>query len=202
MRRLLNLGLVLSMGLVIGVAAPATAACHAFAVSVDADEVVEGESVEVTVTRDAAVADSQVDVNTVDGTATAGVDYESLDDTATFPDNGTSQVFTVETLAVSGANGSRTFDVEVSNGSGCSVNPNFTYGDPVTVTITDAAEEDPTDDPTDEPTDDPTEESTDGDVASGDDLPDTGSRDLLVLASIGLLAVLVGTLSMRRRANG
>lgn len=200
MRRLLNLGLVLSLGLVVGVAGPASAACHAFGVSVGSAEVVEGQSVEVTVTRDGAVAGSQVDVATTDGTATAGVDYEALNETATFPDNGTSQAFTVETHAIAGTNGSRTFQVEVSNGSGCAVNPNFTYSDPVTVTIVDAAEEDPTDEAMDEPT----ETATDGgmaDDASDEGLPDTGSRDLLLLASFGLLAVLAGTVSMRRRAT-
>ncbi len=189
MSRVLRIALVLSMAIVAGTASPAAAACHAFTVSVDPAEVTEGGEVTVTVERDAAVADSSIDVSTVDGTAVGGTDYEPLDETADFPDGGTSQTFTVPTMDREGSQGDRDFQVELSNPQGCEVNPNYSVGDPATVTIADSEQAAATEEPTEEATAE----------ATGDELPETGA-DLTVVAAAGLLVMLAG-LALRRRAR-
>ncbi len=196
MSRVLRIALVLSMAIVAGTASPAAAACHAFTVSVDPAEVTEGGEVTVTVERDAAVAESSIDVSTVDGTATGGTDYEPLDETADFPDGGTSQTFTVPTMDREGSQGDRDFQVELSNPQGCAPNTNYVVGDPATVTIADS-EQAAADDPTEEATAAPTEEATA--EATGDELPETGA-DLTVVVAAGLLVLLAG-LALRRRAR-
>lgn len=195
MSRVLRIALVLSMAIVAGTASPAAAACHAFTVSVDPAEVTEGGEVTVTVERDAAVAESSIDVSTVDGTAVGGTDYEPLDETADFPDGGTSQTFTVPTMDREGSQGDRDFQVELSNPQGCDVNTNYVVGDPATVTIADS--EQAAEDPTEEATTAPTEEATA--EATGDELPETGA-DLTVVVAAGLLVMLAG-LALRRRAR-
>lgn len=206
--RLLTLGLALSLTLVVGLASPASAACHAFTVSVDPAEVVEGEAVTVTVTRDAAVAPSSIDVATVDGTAAAGVDYEPLDDTADFPDGGTEQTFTVATIDLDEAQGSRTFRVELDNPQGCAANPNFVVGDPAVVTIVDS--EDSVDpaaspaapaEPGEEPAVPAAPVSPAEAVPTADRLADTGRAPALLAAGLALVVALVAAqLSRRQRA--
>lgn len=193
MSRVLRIALVLSMAIVAGTASPAAAACHAFTVSVDPAEVTEGGEVTVTVERDAAVAESSIDVSTVDGTATGGTDYEPLDETADFPDGGTSQTFTVPTMDREGSQGDRDFQVELSNPQGCAPNTDYEVGDPATVTIADSEQAAATEDPTEEPTEEATAEAT------GDELPETGA-DLTVVVAAGLLVLLAG-LALRRRAR-
>lgn len=193
MSRVLRIALVLSMAIVAGTASPAAAACHAFTVSVDPAEVTEGGDVTVTVERDAAVAESSIDVSTVDGTATGGTDYEPLDETADFPDGGTSQTFTVPTMDREGSQGDRDFQVELSNPQGCEVNTDYDVGDAATVTIADSEQAAATEDPTEEPTEEATAEAT------GDELPETGA-DLTVVVAAGLLVLLAG-LALRRRAR-
>ena len=67
-RTALTVGLVGGSAVVAG-SEPALAACHRFAVTVSPAGVSEGAKVTVTVTRDAAVAPSSIDVETIDDTA-------------------------------------------------------------------------------------------------------------------------------------
>lgn len=115
---------------------PALAACHAFTLEADPDAVDEGGEVTLTVRRDAAVAPSQIDVSTVDGTAEADQDYEPVATTISFTDE-TEQTLTISTMDDDSQEPAETFRVHLSNPGGCSVNPSFVVGPPVRVTISD-----------------------------------------------------------------
>lgn len=213
-RRVLILGLVLSLALVVGLAGPASAACHDFTVSVDPVEVVEGEAVTVTVSRDAAIAPSSIDVSTADETAVSGVDYEPLDETADFPDGGTEQTFTISTIAHAEAKGSRTFRVELDNPQGCDVNSNYVVGDPAVVTIVDAEESAepaaPPAEPGEEPAapaapDTPPADDAGANVpaeaapTAGGTLADTGRASALLPGALALVAALLAIGLLRRQ---
>lgn len=212
--RLLILGVALALMLVVGLDGPTSAACHAFTVSVDPAEVVEGESVTVTIERDFNAAPSSIDVATADETAVGGTDYEALDETADFPDGGTEQTFTVATVDRDEAQGSRTFRVELDNPQGCSVNTNYDVGDPATVTIVDA--EDPADTTT-APTQPGAESTTTADAAvttttttvpatdvtqeatpTDGGLAETGNPSALLIGAIAVVAALAGIALLRR----
>jgi hypothetical protein len=206
MQRMLSTGRVLAalvtvVAVTVVLAAPAAAACHRFTVSADPAEVIEGDTVTVTVMRDGPLGSSSVDVVTVDQTAVAGVDYEPLSATADFADGVTSQTFTINTIDVEEDRGRRNFRLELRNPQGCEANPNLVLGAPARVTIVDrAADEpeepveeptdapegndsgaepadDPTGDPTDDPTDRATEQAADGQDA-GTEGPTDGATDL------------------------
>lgn len=122
-------------------AGPASAACHAFEVSADPATVAEGGVVQVTVTRDGAVGTSQIDVETVDGSARGGADYTAVSRRTIAFTNETSQTFPVQTSDDGGQEGAETFKLHLSNPGGCTVNPNFDVGPDATVTI--SANDDP-----------------------------------------------------------
>jgi hypothetical protein len=124
------------LALIVFPAGPALAACHSFTVEADPDAVGEGRMVTVIVRRDAAVAPSQVDVSTVDGTATAGEDYRPLDRTVSFTSE-TEQTLTVRTIDDGSAEPRERFRVRLSNPGGCAPNPNFVVGPDARVTIRD-----------------------------------------------------------------
>lgn len=116
-------------------ATPGVAACHAFEVNAEPATVAEGGGVQVTVSRDADVAPSQIDVETIDGSARAGADYTAVARrTITFTE-GTAQTFPVQTADDSEREAPETFRIHLSNPGGCAVNPNFTVGPDATVTI-------------------------------------------------------------------
>ncbi|MGH2748724.1 MAG: Calx-beta domain-containing protein [Actinomycetota bacterium] len=117
-------------------AGPALAACHSFTVEVDPGGVGEGRRVTVIVRRDAAVAPSQIDVSTMDGTASAGEDYRRLDRTVSFTGE-TEQRFRVRTIDDDADEPRERFSVRLSNPSGCAPNPNFAVGPDARVTIRD-----------------------------------------------------------------
>lgn len=180
---------------------PAAAACHAFTVEVDPATPAEGEAVTVTIRRDAAVNPSSVRVRTVEGTATGGADYAELDERVEF-DTGTEQTRTVDVLDDDAQEDDETFDIELSEGEGCEVNPDFTY-DSATVTIQD---DDPA--PADGDTDTGTgtdgatatdtgdsSQTTDQQETAADDLPRTGGGSLAALGPL----VLLGASLVRRR---
>src|SRR5688500_15192508 len=73
---------------------PALAACHAFTIAVSPASVAEGGTVTVTVTRDAGVNPSNVDVSSINETAQAGSDYPAVQRTVSFTTE-TQQTFTV-----------------------------------------------------------------------------------------------------------
>jgi hypothetical protein len=132
--------LLIATALVAAVAAVAPpralAACHAFIVSVNPATVAEGGTVTVTVGRDFNANPSSVDVSTVNGSAVAGQDYTGVQRTLSMSTE-TSQSFTVATTNDTAPEAAETFKIHLSNGSGCSVNPNFQYGPDATVTIQD-----------------------------------------------------------------
>lgn len=200
MQRMLSTGRVLAALVTIAavtvvLAAPAAAACHRFSVSADPAEVIEGDTVTVTVMRDGPLGSSSVDVVTVDQTAVAGVDYEPLSVTADFADGVTAQTFTINTIDIEEDQGRRNFRVELRNPQGCDANPNLVLGAPARVTIVDRAVdepeepvEEPTDapegndsgaepagDPTGDPTDDPGDQATE--QADGQDAATEGPTD-------------------------
>lgn len=114
----------------------AFAACHAFTISASPTTVPEGDKVTVTVKRDGAVNPSSVDVRTADGSARSGQDYTGDRRTISFTTE-TAKSYTIATLKDATPDAAETFRVELvpASGSGCQINPNFTYGPPVTVTI-------------------------------------------------------------------
>lgn len=115
---------------------PASAACHAFTVSASPSTVNEGGAITVTVTRDAAVNPSAVDVRTVDGSARTGQDFGGGRRTISFTTE-TQKSYTIPTVNDTAREGAETFRIELvpGSGSGCAVHPEFVYGSPVTVTI-------------------------------------------------------------------
>lgn len=135
MRRLRALLVALAVVGALLMAAPrALAACHAFTVSANPAEVAEGGKVTVTVSRDAGLNPSQVDVSSVDVTATAGEDYPAVKRTISFATE-TQQSFELAVTDDSAAEGDETFKLHLSNPGGCAINPNFQLGPDATVTI-------------------------------------------------------------------
>lgn len=179
----------LTMGLWVAIGTGAQAACHIFTVTADPSTADEGTTVTLTISRDAAVNPSSVRVRTVDGTATAGSDYEALDERVEFTSE-TEMTRDVQVLDDDDVEDDETFVVELSEGEGCEVNPNFTYGSD-TVTIAD-------DDVAPQPS--PTEtETSDGEADEGpEELPETGIS-ILPFVAAALVAGAIGTQLRRRR---
>lgn len=135
--RVVLAAVVVAGGVLVVGASPGVAACHAFTIDVSPASVAEGASVTVTVERDAAVADSSIDVKSVDETAKAGGDYTAVNRKISFTGSSTQQTFNVATTNDAAAEASETFRLEMSNPGGCAVNPNFDFDDTATVTIAD-----------------------------------------------------------------
>ena len=113
----------------------AIAACHAFEVTAEPATVAEGAVVQVTVSRDGAVGTSQIDVETIDGTARGGSDYDAVARRTISFTNETSQTFPIQTKDDSDREPAETFRIHLSDPGGCTVNPNFRVGPDATVTI-------------------------------------------------------------------
>jgi hypothetical protein len=126
----------------------AFAACHAFTISASPTTVTPGGHVTVTVKRDGALNPSSVDVRTVDGSARSGQDYAGGRRTISFTTE-TEKSYTIATMKDSTPDAAETFRIELvpGSGSGCEINPNFTYGPPVTVTISASVHPSPTSSP-------------------------------------------------------
>lgn len=120
---------------VVGLAGPARAACHAFDVTAAPASVAEGGAVSVTVTRDGSSGPSSVDVETVDGTAKAGSDYDRVPRRTIAFTNDRSQTFQVNTRDDAEQETAESFRLHLSNPAGCSANPNYDVGPDATVTI-------------------------------------------------------------------
>jgi hypothetical protein len=130
---------VLMFGLaLLSVAAPADAACHAFTIKAKRSPVAEGTKAEVTIERDAAVNPSSVEITTVNGTAKAPGDYTAVKQTVSFT-NETSRTVSIPTREDTVHESAEQFSVKLVEGSGdgCAVNPNFSYGSPAKITISD-----------------------------------------------------------------
>lgn len=122
--------------LVVGATAPAAwAACHSFQVQVSPTTVNEGDSVTVTVSRDAAVDDSNVTVTAANGSAQSGADFTALNERVNFTGNATERTFRIGIVEDGAAEPAENFTVRLSSPGGCQTNPNFRLGDPVVVTI-------------------------------------------------------------------
>lgn len=113
---------------------PASAACHAFTVSVDPAAVAEGGTVTVTVARDAGVNPSSIVVSSVDETAQGGSDYPAVQRTISFT-NETQQTFTVPVTNDAVPEDAEAFRLHLSNPGGCPINTNFVIGADARVTI-------------------------------------------------------------------
>jgi len=72
----------------------------------------------------------------VDETAVAGRDYTAIHQRLSFTTE-TSQTFQVATIHNPAHEVSLTFRIQLSNGMGCAINPNFVYGPPARVTVLD-----------------------------------------------------------------
>ncbi|MGH9185966.1 MAG: Calx-beta domain-containing protein [Acidimicrobiales bacterium] len=164
--------LIMAVVVVLGFPPPAMAGCHAFTVAVSPGRVVEGGTVMVIVRRDAGLAPSQVDIETVAETAQAGADFVELRQTVFFGFGPTEQSLSVPTTDDDSPEGSETFRLHLSNPAGCAVNPNLTVGPDSTATIddNDAPTEPP---PTEPPPTEPTGTEPPGTVASTTTAPTT-----------------------------
>jgi hypothetical protein len=133
MRRTLFVLALVASAVVVG--PRAQAACHFFTVGASSS-VNEGDKVNVIIERDAAAAPSSVRVRTVNGTAKAPGDFTASDQRVEFT-NETQKTVTISTKEDAVSESSEVFQVAVSDGEGCAVNPNFSYGDPASITIKD-----------------------------------------------------------------
>lgn len=121
--------------LLLFLAAPsAQAACHAFTVAVSPAVVDEGGTVRITVSRDAAVNPSSIDVSTIDESAKASSDYTPINETVSFTTE-TTKTLTLRTIDDAASEPAETLRVHLSNPSGCTVNPNFSMSPDAQVTI-------------------------------------------------------------------
>ena len=125
---------LLSVLLLVVVAPPARAACHAFTVSVTPAAVEEGDTVRITVSRDAGVNPSSIDVSTIDESARAGSDYTAINETVSFSTE-TTRTLTLTTTDDAATEPAESLRVHLSNPGGCAVNPNFSVGPDARVTI-------------------------------------------------------------------
>lgn len=205
------------------------AACHFFTVGASSS-VGEGNRANVIIERDAAAAPSSVRVQTVNGTARAPADFTAFDQRIEFT-NETQKTISIQTREDASDEPNETFQVRVSEGQGCAVNPNFDYGDPAQITITDDDDPAPTvaptqaprpttttipartrtPEPTDSPTPSPSATPTPTATASASPSPsfsptpveeEGGFPWLPVLAVVGFLAAGAGALIITRLRGG
>ena len=113
---------------------PAWAACHAFTIAASPASVAEGGTVTVTVTRDAGVNPSSIQVSSVNETAQAGSDFPGVQRTVSFTTE-TQQTFTVAVTNDTAAEPAEAFRLHLSNPGGCPINTNFVIGADARVTI-------------------------------------------------------------------
>jgi hypothetical protein len=135
-RRVLLLG-ALVVGFVMVAPPHAFATCHAFRLDVSPASAREGGRVTVTVRRDGGVASSSVLVSSVDETAKAGADYDRVNRRVEFPPAETQESLSVQISDDDDKESSETFRLKLSEGRGCPINTNFTYGGDATITISD-----------------------------------------------------------------
>ncbi|MBW3590338.1 MAG: hypothetical protein KY393_00550 [Actinobacteria bacterium] len=132
-----GLGAILAMAMaaLVWLAPAASAACHRFTLDVSPTSVSEGDTVTVTVTRDASAADSSVRVAASGQSADPGSDFSALGEQVSFTGSEVEKSVTIDILADDEPESSETFTVGLSDPEGCSVNPNFSLADDVMMTI-------------------------------------------------------------------
>ncbi|HUQ39964.1 MAG TPA: Calx-beta domain-containing protein [Acidimicrobiales bacterium] len=112
----------------------AIAACHDFQVTAKPSTVAEGGTVMVTVTRDAGLNPSSIDVSSIDETAKGGQDFPAVRRTVSFSSE-TSQTFPLATTDDADEEGPETFRLHLANPKGCAINPSYRIGPDARVTI-------------------------------------------------------------------
>jgi hypothetical protein len=165
MRKLINVGLILGAAgtaLFVGAtgAAGGSTTCQSFTVSAVPNPVQEGGSTTVSVSR-IGTGSTSIDVDSINGTATAGSDFERVDRTIRFTTQ-TSQSFKVAIRADDDAEGNEQFRLHLSNVQGCG-NQRFNIGPDEIVRIVDGQVQGsppPTTRPTSAPTSRPSSTST------------------------------------------
>jgi len=182
----------------------ASAACHRFSTEVSPASVQEGGTVTVVVSRDNAAADSGIRVSTVDGSARGGSDFAALNEQVNFSGSETERSIQIQITDDQASEGPESFNVHLSDPSGCAVNPNFSVAADKTVTITASDAAAATTTPaattsapgatTTTAPDEPTETETGGD----DDEDDGGLPVVPILILIFLLLVAGGVVVTRR----
>lgn len=202
-----GLGAILAMALaaLVWLAPAASAACHRFTLDVSPTSVSEGDTVTVTVTRDASAADSSVRVAASGQSADPGSDFSALDEQVSFTGSEVEKSVTFDILADDEAESSETFTVGLSDPDGCSVNPNFSLADDVTVTIaaSEAAESagEPESSETDEQPTGPSEPDPVTDAAEEDADEDGWLTPGLIIAAIIVLVAAGGFLAFKKRST-
>lgn len=186
---------VVTLGLMLWLAPAAWAACHRFSLEVSPTSASEGDTVTVTVGRDASVADSSVQVSASDGSAQSGSDFGALDEGINFTGDSVEESVTFEILDDGEAEPSETFTVGLSEPGGCAVNPNFSLADDVTVTIA-ASEEPAEEEPAEE---EPAEEEAPEEEAEAEEEDGGGLATGLIVAALVVIIAAGGFLAYRRR---
>jgi hypothetical protein len=198
----LGLALLLATSWLLAVARPATAACHVAGFvenAVSGDESVGSAVLIVELQGRVGSCAGTVDVTTVDGTATAGSDYEAVTRTLRF-ETDDDRVETVDLVLLDDtqAEGAETFTVELSNATGGISGT----GGPATVTIVDDDGDDADDTISPAGTDAQTPAATDTPppVEGVQTLPVTEERDPLLVIVVAL-AVIGGAAFLGRRGR-
>lgn len=196
--------LVMAMAALVWLAPAASAACHRFTLDASPASVSEGDTATVTVTRDASAADSSVRVAASGQSADPDSDFSALDEQVSFTGSEVEKSVTIDIIADDEAESSETFTVGLSDPDGCSVNPNFSLADDVTVTIAadEAAETDDEPEPagTDEQPTGPSEADPVTDDAEDDDENGWLTPGLIIVAVIVLVAA-GGFLAFKKRST-
>lgn len=130
----LTVAVLVLVGATIAWQQPALAACHRFDVAVSPPSVAEGGTVTVTVTRDAGINPSSVQVSSVNESAQAGSDYPAVQRTISFGSE-TQQTFTIAIADDAAAEPDEAFRLHLSGPGGCPINTNFSLGPDARVTI-------------------------------------------------------------------
>lgn len=198
--------LAMAMAALVWLAPAASAACHRFTLDVSPTSVSEGDTVTVTVTRDASAADSSVRVAASGQSADPGSDFSALDEEVSFTGSEVEKSVTTDIVADDEAESSETFTVGLSDPGGCSVNPNFSLADdvPVTIAASEAAEADGEPEPaeTDEQPTGPSEPEPVTDAAGDDDADEDGwLTPGLIIAAVVVLVAAGGFLAFKKRSS-
>lgn len=198
--------LAIAMAALVWLAPAASAACHRFTLDVAPTSVSEGDAVMVTITRDASAADSSVRVAASGQSADPGSDFTALDEQVSFTGSEVEKSVTIDIVADDEAEESETFTVGLSDPGGCSVNPNFSLADDVTVTIapSEAAEsgDEPVSSETDEQPTGPSEPDPVTDVAEDEDADEDGwLTPGLIIAVVVVLVAAGGYLAFKKRST-
>lgn len=202
----LSLVLVMATVALVWLAPAASAACHRFSMEVSPTSAGEGDTVTVTIGRDGSVADSSVRVSAAGQSADSGSDFSALDEEVSFTGSQLEQSVTVDILSDDEAEPSETFAIALEDPQGCSVNPNFSLADEVTVTIAadEAAQSGEANGEEADPQAPVTSEQdpvTPGDTADEDADDEGGMSTALIIAAVIVLVAGGAFLAFKKRSK-